>query len=146
MRKTLTLLISCLITTCVIAGTVTLAPKGGYGDFVIKDLVSVYDGDTFKINIPSVHPLLGKEINVRIWGVDTPEMTGKDSVQKQRAIAARNFLKNKLTQKTINLKNTQRDKYFRILADVYVGTENIKESIIKAGLGKPYNGGKKDTN
>ena len=39
-------------------------------------IVDVYDGDTFKIDLPNMHPLFGKEIAIRLFGVDTPEMKG----------------------------------------------------------------------
>ena len=39
-------------------------------------IVDVYDGDTFKIDLPNMHPLFGKEIAIRLFGVDTPEIKG----------------------------------------------------------------------
>ena len=39
-------------------------------------VVDVYDGDTFKIDLPSMHPLFGDDISIRLFGVDTPEMRG----------------------------------------------------------------------
>jgi endonuclease YncB( thermonuclease family) len=39
-------------------------------------VVDVYDEDTFKIDLPSMHPLFGDDLSIRLFGVDTPEMRG----------------------------------------------------------------------
>ena len=39
-------------------------------------IVEVYDGDTFKIDLPSQHPLFGDDISVRVLGSETPELKG----------------------------------------------------------------------
>ena len=39
-------------------------------------IVEVYDGDTFKINLPQQVPIFGDELSIRLAGVDTPEMKG----------------------------------------------------------------------
>ena len=45
-------------------------------------VVDVYDGDTFKIDLPSMHPLFGDDLSIRLFGLDTPEMRGtKDEVK-----------------------------------------------------------------
>ena len=53
----------------------------------IKDftVVKVRDGDTFIINIENVPDVFGKEIAVRIRGIDTPELN--DSREEIRNIA-----------------------------------------------------------
>jgi len=45
--------------------------------------------------------------------------------------------------KVIELKNMKRGKYFRIIADVYVDGENLASILIKKGLARPYDGGKR---
>jgi len=47
---------------------------------------------------------------------------------------------------SINLKNIERGKYFRIAADVFVDGENLSEILIEAGMAVPYGGGKKTHN
>ena len=37
-------------------------------------IVDVYDGDTFKIDLPSQHPLFGDDLSIRVLGIDTPEI------------------------------------------------------------------------
>ena len=45
-------------------------------------VVEVYDGDTFKINLPSEHPLFGDNLAIRIFGIDTPELKGSSDEVK----------------------------------------------------------------
>ena len=39
-------------------------------------IVEVYDGDTFKIDLPGMHALFGDNLSIRVLGIDTPEMKG----------------------------------------------------------------------
>ena len=112
----------------------------------IKDftVVKVRDGDTFVINIENVPDVFGKEIAVRIRGIDTPELNDKREEIKAIAIKAKEELEKLLNSgKKIILYNLGRDKYFRLLASVKVDNVDIAEHMIKKGLAKSYNGGKK---
>ena len=116
--------------------------KKTYGDVIIKDVISVYDGDTFKINIKGYPPIVGEEISIRIAGIDTPEIRGTTGYVKEIAEKARKFTEHKLKNaKKIELKNIRRGKYFRIVADVYVDGVNLAKELIRVGLGKEYGGG-----
>lgn len=116
--------------------------KKTYGDVIVKDVVSVYDGDTFKVNIKGYPPIIGEEIKIRIAGIDTPEKRGTTGYIKELAEKARKFTEHKLRHaKKIELKNMRRGKYFRILADVFVDGENLAKELIRVGLGKEYGGG-----
>ena len=62
------------------------------------------------------------------------------------AIKAKEFTENKLKNgKIIKLKNMQRGKYFRIVADVVVDGNDLGELLIREGLAKKYDGGKKSS-
>jgi endonuclease YncB( thermonuclease family) len=115
-----------------------------YGDVLISRIISVYDGDTFRADINSYPDILGNNISIRVNGVDTPEMRGSKPEIKELAIKARDLVKDKLMNgKVIILKNIQRGKYFRIVADVYIDGVDLKEILFEAGLAKPYDGGTK---
>lgn len=43
----------------------------------------------------------------------------------------------------MNHRSIKRDKYFRLLGDVYVDDKNLGASLVKAGLAVPYEGGTK---
>ncbi len=104
-----------------------------------------YDGDTITTNIPSVHPLIGHQITVRVFGIDAPEMETTNACERRMAIKARDealrFLQN---GHRIDLKNVMRDKYFRVLADVQVDGQSLAQHLIDENLAVPYDGGHKN--
>ena len=107
-------------------------------------VLKVRDGDTFVINIENVPDVFGKEIAVRIRGIDTPELNDKREEIKAIAIKAKEELEKLLySGKKIVLYNLGRDKYFRLLASVKVGDIDVAEYLIKKGLAKEYDGGAK---
>jgi micrococcal nuclease len=121
---------------------ICMAADETYGN-VIAEVVGVYDGDTFKVNIDGWPDIIGKEISVRIYGIDTPEIRGTKGDTKRLALSAKMFSANYLLGCKVELRNMRRGKYFRIIADVYVDGENLAELLIKEGLAKPYYGGKR---
>ena len=52
-------------------------------------IVEVYDGDTFKIDLPGMHALFGDNLSIRVLGIDTPEMKGTSDQIKALAAQAR---------------------------------------------------------
>ena len=118
--------------------------KGDYGHIKVDEVTSIYDGDTFRVNIKSFPPIVGKKMAIRVNGIDTPEMRGKCYKEKSLARAAKKYTVNFLrSSKKIELINMQRGKYFRIVADVYGDGRSLAEDLIKNGLGVPYYGGTK---
>ena len=111
--------------------------------------VKNYDGDTLTVNLRMVDKkkifgIFNKEIGVRINGIDTPEMHGKGPCEKKKAKEARDFVRDYLTPRQfITLKNPSRGKYFRVVADVYVGDVNLAKLLLDKGLAVHYNGGTK---
>lgn len=111
-------------------------------DFTI---IKVRDGDTFMINIPNIPDVFGKNIAVRIRGIDTPELNdSREEIRKISIKAKEELEKLLLNGKKITLYNLGRDKYFRLLASVKVDNIDVSEYLIKKGLAKKYNGGKKE--
>jgi endonuclease YncB( thermonuclease family) len=105
-----------------------------------------YDGDTVTVEIPGVHPLLGKGISVRVFGIDTPEKNGKKPCEKQRARDAQRIVASLLKNaKSIELRKVDRDKYFRILAEIWADGKSVGDVLLKNGLAYPYDGGTKPT-
>ena len=84
------------------------------------EVIRIYDGDTFFVNIPNVHWLIGSNISVRIRGIDTPEIRGGTEETKELARKSKEALIKLFEGRKITLYNLNRDKYFRILADVAV--------------------------
>jgi micrococcal nuclease len=105
-----------------------------------------YDGDTFTVNIASVHPLLGDQITVRIDGIDAPELHSEDSCERQAAFKAQQVVEKHLASaRRIDLKGIKRDKYFRVLATVKVNGKSLAKLLLDEGLAVEYDGGHKET-
>ena len=115
-----------------------------YGTVTVSKVISVYDGDTFRVNIDSLPPIVGKNIPIRVNGVDTPEIRGKCQYEKDLALEARDFVRAKLANaKEIKLTNLQRGKYFRVVANVLVDGVSLEQELLDNELAYEYSGGKK---
>lgn len=106
-------------------------------------LASIYDGDTFKVNLQCSEPVLCHNVPVRVKGVDTPELKSNSPCEKQKAQQAKAFTTSFLQGHKLDLRNCKRDKYFRLLCDVYSEGRSLASELIKRGLAYPYNGGTK---
>lgn len=112
--------------------------------FRCVEVLKNYDGDTLTVNIPGVPAILGKRISVRVAGIDTPEIRTKSKCEKEAGRIARNLVTSTLKKaKTVELHNVQRDKYFRLLADVIVDGRSLAEMLLKNNLAYAYDGGTK---
>ena len=88
-------------------------------DFKNVTYIRAYDGDTITVTIPGTHPLFGERISIRVEGIDTPEIRGKCQQEKDLAYEARDFVRQILSQsQSIDLKDAERGKYFRVVAVV----------------------------
>ena len=141
MRKTIPFIITILF--FIVVASAYSKTQQTYGNLVCG-FVKNYDGDTITVNIPDVHPIIGKHISVRINGIDTPELRGTTGEIKEKARTAKRMVTNLCKKaKILELRNIKRGKYFRIVADVYVDEKCLADTLIKNGLAKPYDGGKK---
>ncbi len=117
-----------------------------YGNAVVDKVISVYDGDTFRVNIKDYPPIIGEDMPIRIAGINTPEIRGTTGYTQEVAQKARKFTQYQLKKaKIIELKNMRRGKYFRIVADVYIDGVNLSRELIRVGLAKRYDGGPRPT-
>lgn len=131
--------------TAVYATGFSVLEQKDFGTLVVHGLVSVYDGDTFTCDLDGLHPLIGERVGIRVRGIDTPEMKDERPDVKRKAIRARDYVRQRLvTAEKIELKKVERDKYFRILADVWVDDVLLSKELLVKGLAKPYDGGTKD--
>ena len=145
MNKPLTFLLS-LTFLFLFSGSNIVNAKQKFGDYEGAIYVRNYDGDTITFNLPKLHPIIGKKIAVRVNGIDTPEIRGKCDKEKYDAKQAKGMVEDLLKDaERIDLKNLQRGKYFRIIADVYADGENLAKALVDSGMAVRYNGGKKNS-
>ena len=139
-KKKLLLIFICFL------GVFTAQAAPEYGTAIVSKVISVYDGDTFRVDIDSLPPIVGKNIPIRLNGVDTPEIRGKCQYEKDLAHKARDFVRNKLANaKEIKLTKLQRGKYFRVVADVMIDGVSLEQELLENKLAYKYTGGKKSS-
>lgn len=132
--------------TFVYATGFSMLEQKDFGTLEVHGLVSVYDGDTFTCDIDGLHPLIGERVSIRVRGIDTPEMRDDRPEVLKKAIQARDHVRKRLvTAEKIELKRVERDKYFRILADVWIDGVLLSRELVAKGLAKPYDGGTKSS-
>ena len=122
-----------LTSLCLTLAACTTTPK-----ITLIDIVSIYDGDTLKVNLQGSPQILSHNLSIRVMGVDTPEIRGNCPEEKALAIKAREHTKRFLSAGPIELREVRRGKYFRLLAEVYVGDISLADSLVAAGLGRKY--------
>lgn len=114
------------------------------------DVTSVYDGDTLTVQVPYIPDVFGKDLSIRIVGIDTPEIRSTCETKEQRekekalAIQARDVVIEMVrVGHRVTLANLDRDKYFRLLATVTVDGVSVGDELIARGMALPYDGGTK---
>ena len=107
-------------------------------------VVSIYDGDTLTVDAEP-WPRILIRTSVRIDGVDTPEIRGKCEKERELAIAAREFVRARIGEK-VQLTNVRLGKFAgRVIADIHVGEERLADLLVAEGLGRPYDGGSRES-
>lgn len=127
------LYLAACVTNCVTVCGVTLSEPA-------------YDADTFKVDLPpgTAHPIFTKGLDVRIHGIDAPEMDGKGPCESAKAVVARDFVRGVLAKaKSVDLYDLQKDKYFRVLGTVIVDKKSLGQMLLDVGLAVQYDGSSK---
>jgi micrococcal nuclease len=137
-------LYTCLLLSLLCAPLMAASASKDYGNVRVDEVTSIYDGDTLRVTIRAWPAVAGERIPVRLYGIDTPEMRDKRPRVYTLARNAKQFSVAQLRKaKHIELRKIRRDKYFRLLAEVWVDGRNLSDLLLNAGLAKPYFGGKK---
>jgi endonuclease YncB( thermonuclease family) len=108
-------------------------------------VIKVYDGDTITIasRVPGLNKSPIYKFSVRLNGIDTPEMKGKNEEEKEIAVKARDALSERIMGKEIRLENVQTEKYGRLLCEVYLGNDHLNKWMIDERYALKYDGGTK---
>ena len=121
--------------------SVQVTAQTTYGDLTVSKLLKVYDGDTIYVDIDEIHPLVGKNIGIKLQSVDAPEFDRRAKCDKEKKIAqeAKAFVEERLVNaKTIELRNVSRGKWFRIVADIFYDGKDLAPELLEAQYGRPY--------
>lgn len=118
------------------------ATENIYPEIFTAKILRIYDGDTMTVTIDDLPDVFGKEIPIRIYGIDTPEIK---SSNKANAVIARDFVESMCPiGSTVTLSNIRRDKYFRLDANVECKGKDVATELLKNNMAKPYFGGTKE--
>ena len=105
----------------------------------------VIDGDTVKVEA-RLWPGIIAQINVRVRGVDTPEIRRAKcgEYERQRGRAARDFVRG-IIGKNVWLINVTHGKFGRrVVAGVWLADgRDLATLLIATGHGRPYRGGRR---
>lgn len=107
-------------------------------DFTQAKVIKVYDGDTVTLGTLDLN-----RYSCRIFGIDTAEMRTKDKIEKEHAIASRDFLRSRIGDQVVLVNIVGTDKYGRVLAVLECNGENINQLMMRDGGAVEYNGGTK---
>ncbi len=121
-------------------------PKGATYD---AQIIRVSDGDTIVIAAPFLPAPLKPELAVRIFGVDTPEKGHRAQCPQE---AQRAEMASKFTTQAIQSSPRHQviiygwDKFGgRILGDILVNGQSIRQGLIANGLAREYYGDAKQS-
>ena len=122
-----------------------------HDDYSPDELLSYFeferciDGDTLKVKNNALPDIFGRNLSIRVRGLDTPELRGKCSHEKKLAVRSKDFcsflMKN---AENIEFKNLERGKFFRVVADVHIDSKNYANQMIFNDHGRVYSNTKKN--
>lgn len=121
-----------------------LAQKAPQGVTYDAQILRVSDGDTIVIAAPFLPAPLKPELAVRIYGVDTPEKGHRAQCpsEAQRGEAASAFTKNLVSKgQKFQVTLYAWDKFGgRVLGDILVNGQSVRQGLIANGFAREYYG------
>lgn len=112
-------------------------------------LTRIIDGDTVAFEAKWLPDPLKKELKIRVYGVDTPEKGWRAKCPKEEAMGQK---ASAFTKKMINNSKKRQivlfdwDKFGgRVLGDVLLDGQSLREALIANGYARPYFGDKKQS-
>ena len=135
--------IICIIFLTLMA-TYGISVGSEYPDIENVVFIKNHDGDTLTVNIPGYPDIIGKEISIRVLGIDSPEIKGICDNEALLAVQAKRFVNEQLTGASkIDIVEVGRDKYFRIDGDVVYDGKSLRKEMLDREYAIPYDGGAK---
>jgi len=126
-----------------VAGAANAAPR--FKGPVEATVLSVVDGDTFLAEA-AIWPGQYIRVNIRVRGIDAPEMKARCPAERDAALDARALLAELLGEAPVSLSNIAGAKYFgRVLADVTTSDGTlVADAMIGSRAVRPYRGGRRE--
>lgn len=130
-----------LLTAAGVLGLAAIVGKFELEGPVAAEVVRVVDGDTLTVR---AHIWIGQELttNVRLSGVNAPELGGSCEREREMAQAARRFVAERVEGRRVRLRKIGLDKFGgRVVATVEDGAGDLGAALLAARLAVPYDGG-----
>ena len=110
-------------------------------------IVRVIDGDTVEVDADQDMPPELAKLRLRLRGVDTPEKGGRAKCASERSagLAATEFTRRAIVRAhDILIRNLQWGKWGgRVIGDLMLDGRPLSQTLIEAGHGRPYDGGRR---
>lgn len=108
-------------------------------------VVDVYDGDTITIAARLPGDVTVYQFQLRLRGLDCPEMKTKNNSEKVIALKAKEYVVSKVYDKIVRLEDVAIDKYGRLLAYVLYGPHDtdLGGGLLTGRMAVAYDGGNK---
>jgi endonuclease YncB( thermonuclease family) len=105
------------------------------GTDVTGKVWTCHDGDTCIIKLSDN----GGSLKVRFLGIDAPEVSGGDENEGQPlGQDARDALNGLIKGKSVRVHTVSRDKYDRMLSEIYLGDMLVNVEMLKRGMAQSY--------
>lgn len=100
-------------------------------------ITKVVDGDTVHADINLGFNVILRDVSLRLIGINAPEMKGGTRAEGQKSQLR---LEELVMGKTVTLKThkDKREKYGRLLAEIWVDDVDVNKKLVAEGLAKPY--------
>jgi|DEB0MinimDraft_12_1074336.scaffolds.fasta_scaffold30871_4 endonuclease YncB( thermonuclease family) len=109
-------------------------------DFKVKYLYN-YDGDTITADFDCDIEYFCKNVKIRLYGVDTPEIRTLDKCEKERGQKAKEFVNNRLLNANkIIARHCLKGKYHREICKIIFDGKDLSNELLKSELAIPYYG------
>lgn len=124
--------------------TIMITSTAAQADILKRDyvydarVVSVYDGDTIRVDIDLGFNLWLHNESIRLIGINAPELRG---AEKSEGLKTKEWLSKKIPPDTMIILKTEKDdreKYGRYLGTIYLDGINLNEEMLNLGLAKKY--------
>lgn len=102
---------------------------------VTVEVLHCHDGDTCRIKINQAVWL-----NVRLAGIDAPEVKGRGKAAQPLADQAQEFVTQKLKGKQVKMRQTDLDSFNRPIVEFFIDNKLFNIELIKAGFAEAYRG------
>lgn len=125
-------------------GSASARSKTAFAGPVEASVIHVLDGDTFVADA-AIWPGQTIRVNVRIRGIDAPEMKSRCAVEHAAALEAREALSRLVGEGPVRISNIAGAKYYgRVLADVETASgTDVAPMLLSTAPVRPYKGGRR---